>query len=125
MPAAGVTIADTSAKPAPYRTTRRNSPLGAASPLTSNVARDAVTPSWMRHIGRDDEAIEIGFVHVTQFERRLLEILVLVVGFFRDLRGLVVADVGSERRHQHQGFAQMTRDDGLVRDEIVDEVFAE
>src|SRR5581483_653148 len=79
---------------------QRKSPPDAPEGSSSRRPRRALLR--VRHLLRDDVAVEVLARHVAEGERGVLELRPFVVRLLRDLGGLVVPDVRRERRHGHQ-----------------------
>ncbi len=69
----------------------------------------------MRHVFCHDPFVELFGGEVAEGEGGFFEAAGFLVGFFGDLGGFVVADVGVQRGDEHEGIFDIAFDDGEVR----------
>ena len=69
----------------------------------------------MRHLLGADELVEFLFGQVAEFQGGLLQAGALVMGFFGDFGGFVVADLRTQRGDQHQRILHVLLDALLIQ----------
>src|SRR5580658_2320013 len=70
---------------------------------------------WMRHVLRPDPFVELLRGQEARLQRRFPKSEILAVGFERNLRSFLVANVRIERRHQHQRVVEVLADALFIR----------
>src|ERR671919_2909426 len=107
------------------------SPIPRLAPVMNNVFpfRSAIPASARSgvadHLLRPNPLIELLRRHQPELEGGFPQSLVLLVRLLGDLRGIVVADVRIERRHQHQRSLQVLLDALVVGLDALRTVLAE
>src|SRR5215468_8524139 len=77
------------------------------------------------HVLRPDAAVELLAAHQAEREGCFAQAEMLLVGLLRDLGGIVVADEGIERGHQHQRLVEQVLDADLVGFDADDAIVGE
>ena len=108
---------------------RRQDRRAAARRISAPTARLIRLPAGgdigVDHLGRVDDAVEVGLGDEAELQRGGFEREVVVLGVMRDLRRLVVADHRHQRGHQHQRALDILLDLFAVRLGALDQEFAE
>src|SRR3546814_8772392 len=87
---------------------------GSSAVCSSDLGATATKLLFPCHILWTHQAIEAGRVHKAKLQRGLFQCLSGLMCMLGDLRGLVIADFGRERSHEHERAVDQFGDTGAI-----------